>query len=122
MRLNPHYFGPHHIMEKVGSVAYKLALPSSFQIHNVFHVNLLREQLGLVTPASNQLLPIFDTLTIIPQPDVVLDRCVICNGKYCLKFKILVKWVGALAKYATWANEWRFTKSYPDFILVDKDP
>ncbi|KAL6322877.1 hypothetical protein AAG906_020920 [Vitis piasezkii] len=101
MKLAPRFFGPYQVIEKVGSVAYKLALPPGSQIHNVFHVSLLRRHLGSITPTSTQL-PL--------------------KGKYRPKSEILVKWVGAPAADATWENEWRFTKSYPDFILVDKDP
>ncbi|KAL6320950.1 hypothetical protein AAG906_010759 [Vitis piasezkii] len=34
---------------------------------------------------------------------------------------ILFKWKGAPVEDATWENEWRFAKSYPDFILADED-
>ena len=122
MKLAPRFFGPYQVIEKVGSVAYKLALPPGSQIHNVFHVSLLRRHLGSITPTSTQLPPVSDTSIILPQPEVVLDRHVISKGKYRPKSEILVKWVGAPAADATWENEWRFTKSYPDFILVDKDP
>ncbi|KAK3231830.1 hypothetical protein Dsin_003711 [Dipteronia sinensis] len=35
--------------------------------------------------------------------------------------KILVKWAGASIEDATWENHWCFSKTYPDFILEDKD-
>ncbi|KAL5544073.1 hypothetical protein UlMin_007857 [Ulmus minor] len=122
MKLAARFFGPYQVIEKVGSVAYKLALPPGSQIHNVFHVSLLRKHLGSVTSTSTQLPPVSDTSLILPQPEAILDRRVIRKGKYRPKSEILVKWVGALAEDATWENEWRFTKSYHDFILVDKDP
>ena len=88
----------------------------------MFHVSLLRKHLGLVTPTSIQLPPVSDTSTVLPQHEVVLDRRVLRKGKYRPKSKILMKWVDVPTEDATWENEWRFTKSYPDFILVDKDP
>ncbi|XP_028067244.1 uncharacterized protein LOC114270049 [Camellia sinensis] len=45
-KLKPRYVGPFQILENVGSVAYRVALPSSIsQVHNVFHVSMLRGDL-----------------------------------------------------------------------------
>jgi hypothetical protein len=43
-KLNPRYIGPFEILEKVGPVAYRLALPPGLaNIHDVFHVSMLRK-------------------------------------------------------------------------------
>ena len=42
-KLSPRYIGPYEIVEKIGHLAYKLALPPDLaRIHDVFHVNMLR--------------------------------------------------------------------------------
>ena len=42
-KLSPRFIGPYEMIEKVGSVAYRLALPPDLEkIHNVFHVSMLR--------------------------------------------------------------------------------
>src|SRR5258708_7287972 len=40
-KLLPRRYGPSKIIERIRTVAYKLDLPSSMKIHNVFHINLL---------------------------------------------------------------------------------
>ncbi|XP_050877958.1 uncharacterized protein LOC127081786 [Lathyrus oleraceus] len=43
-RLNPRYIGPYQIIERIGEVAYGLALPPSLpKMHDVFHVSRLRK-------------------------------------------------------------------------------
>ena len=38
------YIGPYQILEKIGPVAYRLALPPSLaEVHDVFHVSQLRK-------------------------------------------------------------------------------
>ena len=41
-KLSPRFIGPFEILERVGTVAYRLALPPSMLgVHEVFHVSML---------------------------------------------------------------------------------
>ena len=40
-KLTYKYVGSFRIMDKIGSQAYRLLLPSTYRIHNIFHVSLL---------------------------------------------------------------------------------
>jgi hypothetical protein len=42
-KLAAKYCGPFEILERVGPVAYMLALPTFMTVHNVFHVSLLKK-------------------------------------------------------------------------------
>ena len=42
-KLSPRFIGPFEILERVGTVAYQLALPPSMSgVHEVFHVFMLK--------------------------------------------------------------------------------
>ena len=43
-KLSPRFIGPFEILERIGTVAYRLALsPSMTSVHEVFHVSMLRK-------------------------------------------------------------------------------
>lgn len=55
-KLSPRYAGPFQVVERVGSVAYRLHLPDNARLHDVFHVGVLKQLKGPL-PASTAKLP-----------------------------------------------------------------
>ena len=58
-KLSPKYYGPCKVLQNIGSMAYKLELPTSSWVHLVFHVSYLKK-------VSDEKLPV---LTILPKLD-----------------------------------------------------
>jgi hypothetical protein len=54
-KLSFKYFGPYKVLERVGSVAYRLQFPDHVAIHIVLHVSKLRLATGFKGPVSSQL-------------------------------------------------------------------
>ena len=95
------FFGPFEILEKVGSAAYKLALPPNSKIHNVFHVSQLK-------PFTPDHTPVYSDLSILPdlsahnaETELILDHRLVKKGNSAVP-QVRVKWSKLLASSATW--------------------
>ena len=72
--LAPKFYGPYKVLQKIGSVAYKLELPSSSHIQPVFHVSCLKKVIGTNIIAQT-ILPELDTEgSIILEPETILNK------------------------------------------------
>lgn len=99
-------------MKRIGAVAYKLELPPEAKIHPVFHVSLLKKQIG---DSDIVQLPQLDEVgEILPQPEAILDSRVRKNKK-----EVLVHWRGLSPLEATWERLDKISKQFPDVSLTD---
>jgi hypothetical protein len=75
-KLSPQFIGPYDILERVGVVAYRLALPPNLSaIHSVFHVSMLRKYMS---DPSHVLevhpIELRDNMVYEVQPKAIVDR------------------------------------------------
>ncbi|GKD94956.1 hypothetical protein Tco_1374793 [Tanacetum coccineum] len=75
-KLNPRYVGPSKVMEKVGSVAYKLEFPQELsKVYNTFHISNLKKCYSdkpLAVPLDG--LHFDDKLQFVEEPVEITDR------------------------------------------------
>ncbi|XP_062100208.1 uncharacterized protein LOC133806088 [Humulus lupulus] len=75
-KLSPRYVGPFEILDRVGNVAYRVALPPSLSgVHNVFHVSQLRKYISDPSHVlSYETLGLQEDLSFDEHPVKILDR------------------------------------------------
>ena len=75
-KLSPRFIGLYEIIERIGPVAYRLALsPELDRIHNVFHVSMLRRYRSdpsqVISPTEVEIQP---DMTYSEEPVKILAR------------------------------------------------
>ena len=105
-KLSPRFIGPYEVIEKVGPVAYKLALPTDLEkIHDVFHVFMLRRYRSDPSHVvSSETIELRPDLTYEEEPVEILAREVkeLRNKKIPL---VKVLWRNHKTEEATWESE-----------------
>jgi hypothetical protein len=66
-KLQPRFYGPFCIKEKINDVAFRLELPKGARLHDVFHVGLLKKIIGF-PPNAPPVLPPIQNGAIVPIP------------------------------------------------------
>ena len=72
-KLAPKYYGPYKVMQKTGSMAYKLDLPTSSQVHQFFHVSFLKKVIGDKIPIQTILLELNEEGKFILEPEKISE-------------------------------------------------
>jgi hypothetical protein len=117
-KLAPRYIEPFPILEKCGSVAYKLDLPPSLAgVQDIFHMSQLKKCLKApvdivlpeVTTLEADLLYPEHQIKVLGQKDRVTRR------KTIKFFKI--QWSNQSEEEATWESENFLHSCHPDFVL-----
>nr|GEV46603.1 putative reverse transcriptase domain-containing protein [Tanacetum cinerariifolium] len=113
-KLNPRYVGPFRVLEKVGTVVYKLKLPQELsRVHNTFHVSNLKKCYSddpLTVPLDG--LRIDDQLYFVEEPVEIMDHEVKRLKRSCIPL-VKVRWNSKRGPEFTWEREDKFKGKYP---------
>ena len=116
-RLSPRFIGPYEVIEKVGPVAYRLALPLDLEkIHNVFHISMLRRYRSDPSHVvSSETIELRPDLTYEEEPMEILAQEVkeLWNKKILL---VKVLWRNHKIEESTWESEETMRQQYPQLF------
>ncbi|CAJ0945894.1 unnamed protein product, partial [Ranitomeya imitator] len=96
-KFKPRFIGPYRISEVLNPVSFRLTLPASFAIHNVFHRSLLRRYVAPVVPSVDPPAPVLVEGELEYVVENILDSRISRR-----KLQYLVKWKG----YGQEDNSW----------------
>ena len=120
-KLSLRFIGPYEVLERIGSMAYRLALPLELtKLHNVFHVSMLRRYRF----DESHILPMQDVqvqanLSYDEEPKAILAQKVKqLRNKQVLLVKVL--WQHHGREEATWEPEATMKAQYPQLFTTGK--
>ncbi|XP_075499306.1 uncharacterized protein LOC142537698 [Primulina tabacum] len=113
-KLAPRYVGPYEILQRIGTLAYRLPLPPYLSgIHDVFHVSMLQKY----EPDPSYVLDIYEVQL---DPDVTyVERTVFILGRSEQKLRsklipmVKVQWEHRGIEEVTWETERHMRELYP---------
>ena len=113
-KLSPRYVGPYEVLERVGELAYRLALPPELsQMHDVFHICMLRKHVPktshVVQPTPVELQ---QDLTYAVEPVQILSREVKQLRSKTIPL-VKVQWQNHHKIETTWEREEEIRERYP---------
>ena len=110
-KLQPKFYGPYKVRERVGDTTYALDIPNKGRIHDVFHVSSLKKQIRQnITPQAE--IPVLDEegKFILEPIKVIETRTKNLRNRYIIEH--LVQWKNLPIEEASWESN-DFVKCHP---------
>ncbi|XP_011087088.1 uncharacterized protein LOC105168653 [Sesamum indicum] len=107
------YFGPYKVVEWIGNVAYKLALPLELKIHPIFHVSLLKKKIGSKYMPSINLSELEDEVYKVYPLAILAWRLIPRNNVGVPQ--VLIHWSHSFPEQVTWEDYYSMVAKFPPF-------
>ena len=107
------YFGPYTVIQKVGTVAYRLQLADDAQIHDVFHVSQLKPYTPDYTPIYDSLPVLSDLEATKATPLEIMEHRVVKKGNTAVP-QVKLRWTGLPPSSTTWEDYYIVKHRFPD--------
>jgi hypothetical protein len=113
-KLSPKYYGPYKVLQKIGTVEYKLEFTASSRVHLVFHVSCLKKVIGDTVPVQT-IFPVLEKEgKIILDPKVIIATRI--NQLRNRSISVyLIKWRKLPTEDCTWEDE-SFVQKNPELL------
>jgi len=72
-KLSPKYYGPYKVLQNIGTMAYKLDIPTASRVHLVFHVSCLKKVIGDKFPIQTILSELDEEGKIILELEAIIE-------------------------------------------------
>jgi hypothetical protein len=102
MKLAPRWYGHFKVAAKISDVAYRLQLPDTWKIHDVFHASLLTPYKETEKHSPNFLEPPPELIEGEPEWEV---EQILGDRTYRRKKQFLIRWKGYVPAHDSWADE-----------------
>jgi len=107
------YYGPYKVLDRVGTVAYRLELPANSMIHPVFHISQLKPLVPNYTPVFASLPVTTDLEAAAAEPLSILERRLVQKGNTAIP-QIKVTWTKLPPSITTWEDYYVLKQRFPD--------
>ena len=116
-KLTPRYIGPFEILDRVGNVSYRLALPPNFgHVHPVVHISMLRKYVPHPSHIlQTQEIQVDKDLSYEEVPVAIVDRQIrkLRNKEIAM---VKVQWRNHKVEECTWESEQSMKDKYPQLF------
>lgn len=116
LKLLAKFFRPYEVLEKIGTVAYRLKLPATSRVHPVFYVSQLKKVLGKAK--VHRKLPWVNahgTFELNPLRKLDSSRRLVKDHNVI--YQVFIQWKGCSVDEATWEDKELLKLSFLDFVV-----